>query len=575
MVAETQAVLQLSFFMVFALLGTVISIRLRQPYVVGLLIFGMLAGPNVLGLVSDKGMIQTFSGLGAILLLFAVGIEFSISRILKSGFRAAFITLFKMGLLFAFGYEIALYAGLDATAALFVGAMISITSTALLYKIVGQKGMGRNPVMPLLFSMLIVEDIAAVAALTFFSSLTSGTAAPTPGDKFISVFLSIGFLGAFYVLVRKPAARAILRLTQSFNTEVMIFVAFSLCLVMAMVAQFLGLSPAIGAFLAGSIIASLPNSRAIEKNIQPLLLTFASLFFLSLGMQISPAAVLQNIGLALVLVGAFVIGCFALVLWLLYSTGASSKNALFGASSMVVLGEFSLIIASTAPGATGPLLLAVGSFGVVASAIVSSFLLDRQEWLLSFGQSRMPSGVQAAADSFSNYFTGLVRDFSPNGGFWKISVICWECIRSKIGRIAAIALLVVASRVAVTFLWHAEPAQAASLRAVALFVGLVPIVYYIIGIIRDLHPVLDSLARTIARHKKNAKIENVILRDLATVAALLFLSVVLNEVVSYLQLPPPFDLADDAAFVLTLVFIWDVLRHAAELHRQRKLKHTA
>ena len=573
--SETQAVLQLSFFVVFALLGTVISIRLRQPYVVGLLVFGMLAGPHVLGLVSDEGMIRVFSELGAILLLFAVGIEFSISRIFRSGVRAVFITMFKMGVLFAFGYEIALYAGLDFVAALFVGAMISITSTALLYKIVGQKGMSKNPVMPLLFSMLIVEDLAAVAALTFFSSLTSGVASPTSEDKFLSVFLAIGFLGAFYVLVRKPAAKAILHLTQSFNTEVMIFVAFSLCLALAMVAQFLGLSPAIGAFLAGSIIASLPNSRAIEKNIKPLLLTFASLFFLSLGMQISPAAVLQNLGLALVLVSTFVLGCFCLVLWLLYSTGASSKNALFGASSMVVLGEFSLLIASVAPGATGQLLLAVGSFGVVASAIVSSFLLDRQEWLLSFGQRHMPSGVRLAAGHLSNYFTGLVRDFSPSGAFWKISTVCWECVRSKIGRIAAIAILVIAARIAITLFGLASGPSAVELRGAILLLGLLPIAYYLFGIFRDLHPVLDSLAHTLARHKKNAKVESIILRDLATVALLLFLSVVLNDVVTYLQLPSFFGFADDAAFVLALVFIWDILRHAAELRRQRNLRHAA
>ena len=301
MVAETQAVLQLSFFMVFALLGTVISMRLRQPYVVGLLIFGMLAGPNVLGLVSDKGLIQTFSEIGSILLLFAVGIEFSVSRILKSGFRAAFITLFKMGLLFAFGYEIGLHAGLGPTVSLFAGAMVSITSTAIMYKTVSQKGMARNSLMPLLFSMLIVEDVLAVAALTFFSALVLGPASPTSEDTFVSVFISLGLLGAFYVLARKPLAAALSRLTQSFNTEVTIFASFTLCLAMAMLAQLFGLSPAIGAFLAGSIVASVPHSRSIEKSIRPLLLMFASLFFLSLGMSIDPSAVAQNLPLALVL----------------------------------------------------------------------------------------------------------------------------------------------------------------------------------------------------------------------------------------------------------------------------------
>ena len=570
MAVPPAAILQFSFFVVFALLGTVLSMRLRQPYVAGLLVFGMLAGPNVLGLVSDRELISMCSELGSILLLFTVGIEFSVSRIFRSGFRAVFITLFKMGLLFAFGYEIGLHAGLGQTVSLFTGAMVSITSTAIMYKIVSQKGMARNALMPLLFSMLIVEDVVAVAALTFFSALALGPSLPVSENTFVSVFISLGFLGAFYVLARKPLAGALSRLTQPFNTEVTIFASFTLCLCLAMLAQFFGLSPAIGAFLAGSIVASVPHSRSIEKSIRPLLLMFASLFFLSLGMSIDPSAVVQNLPLALALVAAFMLVCFVSVVWLLYSTGASAKNSLFGASSMVVLGEFSLIIASTAPGADGQLLVAVGSFGVVASAVVSSLLLDRQQQLLELGQRFIPPGIKSSAASLSGYFSGLVRDFSPHGSFWNVSNVCWQCIRSKIGRIAAIALLVVACRFAIPFFGLAQGPPAAGLRGSILLLGLIPIGYYVFGILRDLRPVLDALSRTIVRHKKNARAESVILRDLAIVAALIFLSVAMDEVVSYLGLPSEFGLAGGASFLLALVFIWDVMRHAAEIHRQRR-----
>ena len=267
-VQDTSIVLEFAFFVVFALLGTVVSIRLRQPYVVGLLVFGALAGPNVLGLVSDSSLVSAFSELGAILLLFTIGIEFSVSRILRSGFRAVAITLAKMAVLFFFGYELAIHFNLDLTTSLFAGAMISITSTAILYKIVTQKGMAKNPALPLLFSMLIVEDIIAVALLTFFSSL--GGASATYEDKVYTVLISLGLLGAFYLFVRRHATAVLAAVAQSFSEEVMIFLAFSVCLVMSLAASFFGLSPAIGAFLAGSIISSLPNSRRIEKSIQPL-----------------------------------------------------------------------------------------------------------------------------------------------------------------------------------------------------------------------------------------------------------------------------------------------------------------
>ncbi|MEM2138444.1 MAG: cation:proton antiporter [Candidatus Anstonellaceae archaeon] len=567
MVQETSSVLQFSLIVLFALFGTVVSLKLRQPYVVGLLIFGMLAGPNLLGLVNDRGLISTFTELGAILLLFAVGIEFSVSRIIKSGVRAVFITVFKMSLLFIVGYEAALYFGLDLTSALFIGAMLSITSTALLFKIVAQKGMSKNPTMPLLFSMLIVEDVAAIAALTFFSSLVPSS--PTYEDKFYSVFISLGLLGAFYAVVRKPLANAILRLTSTLSEEVMIFVSFSVCLVLSMLASFFGLSPAIGAFLAGSIVSTLPNSRAIERQIKPLLLMFASLFFLSLGMQIDPATIIANLTFAASLTALFVIACFVSVSILLYATGSSPQNSIFGASAMVVMGEFSLLIASSASGPYAGLILAAGSFGVIATSIISSFLLDRQEALYRSSSGLLSPRVKSAGLSLAGYLSGLLRDFSPSGSFWRVSMVCWSCIKKKLGRMAAILLLLFISRFAISFAGFPQQ-EAAALRGAVLILGALPLIYYLLGVFQDVRPVLDSLSRTIARHKKGSSDESVILRDLAIALAFILGSIALPDFASFAQLPSIFGFADELFFLLCLIFIWDVLRHAGELHRKRK-----
>jgi len=558
--------MEFSFIILFALLGTVLSIRLRQPYVVGLLLFGMVAGPNVLGLVSDKVLISTFSELGAILLLFTVGIEFSVSRILKSGLRAIAITIFKMSALFIVGYETALAFGLDATASLYVGAMLSITSTTIMFKIVAEKGMAKNPTMPLLFSMLIVEDIVAVSALTFFSAL--GAESQSYSWKIYSVLIALGVLGAFYVFVRKHLSDALYRLTSDFNAEVQIFVSFSLCLVMSMFAGFFGLSPAIGAFLAGSIVSSLPNSRSIEKTIRPLLLMFAALFFLSLGMGINPSVVMDNLALSLSLAAIFALVCFTSVFMLLYNTGSSSKNALFGASSMVVIGEFSLLIASVAKGAYAPVLLAAGSFGVVATALLSSFLLGRQGQLFSMGQRSMPPGARNAAHKLSSYLTGLVRDFSPGGSFWKVSRVCWACVRTKMGQIAIIAIMVFASRFFVK-LAQLPDSTSVQLRAALAIAGVIPMLYLIYLIFRDLSPVLDALSRTIARNKRDAKAESAILRDLAVVLLLILVSLNVHPLVDSLQLPSVFKFADDLFFLFILGFGWDIVIQSGKLHKKR------
>jgi len=561
-------VLQFSFFIIFALLGTILSIKLRQPYVVGLLIFGMLAGPNMLGFVDDHELIMTFSELGAILLLFAVGIEFSVFRIIKSGFRAVLITLFKMGLLFFFGYEIALYFGFDLTVALFIGAMIAITSTAVLFKVVWGKGFGKHKTLPLLISMLIVEDLVAVGAITFFSSL-EGTA--EYGDKFQSILISLGLIGAFYMLVRKPVADAIYKLTSTLNQEITIFVSFSLCLIMSMITALFGLSPVIGAFLAGSIVSSLPNSRSIERTIKPLLLMFAAFFFLSLGMRVDPSAVLANLPLSLTLVAAFLLVCFFSVLILLYLTGSAGKNAVFGASSMVVLGEFSLIIASIYVGEYSSLLIAVGSFGVVATAIVSSLLLGRQESLYEFGQKKVPARLKVAANSLSLYLTGIVRDFSQSGSFWKVSISCCRNIRPKIGRIAIIAIILVVLRILAGSIGLSAELEA-QLKASTLVLGLLLIAYFAIEIFIGIRPVIDKLSSSIARHKRNASSKSIILRDLAIAALFILMSEIVPETVSYFRLPFPFGLLDEVLFLVALIFLWDIIRHAFKLQRKRRVR---
>ena len=546
-------------------MGIVLAARLKVPYVVGLLVFGMLAGPHMLALVKDGQLISTFSELGAILLLFTVGIEFSISRMLRSGFRAILVTLFKMSILFFFGYETALYFGMDLTTAMYAGAMVAITSTAIMYKIAGEKGTTKDPLMPLLFSMLIVEDLVAVAALTFFSSLDA-SGAPTQENKVFSIFISLAMLGIFYLFARRHASGAIARLTSEFSEEALIFVAFTLCLVMSFAADFFGLSPTIGAFLAGSIIATLPNARTIQRTIHPLLLTFAAFFFLALGMQIDPAAVWDHLDFAVALAAVFIIVCFASEYLLLYATGTRSRGALFGAASMVVLGEFSLIIATVAKGESAHILLSVGSFGVVATALASSFLLDRRERLVEIGRNAMPPWAIATGRAFAAYFSSLVKDFSPNGHFWRVSTVCWECLAKKLIVVVVLLLAMWIAR----FAFSAAGISSAGVRGAILVLGGIPVLYYLALILRDIKPVLDALSHAIARHKKSAKDESIILRDLGFAALFLLLAMLMPEVHAFFQLPAFFSLGDEILFLVAFAFIWDLAQHAHRLVGSRR-----
>jgi hypothetical protein len=236
---------------------------------------------------------------------------------------------------------------------------------------------------------------------------------------------------------------------------------------------------------------------------------------------------------------------------------------------MVVLGEFSLIIASTATGDMKVTLLSIGSFGVVATAIFSSFLLDRQLDLERLARSSLPARTIATMRAFARYFSGIVKDFSPNGLFWRVSQVCWRCIARKLAAIVIILVCMLLARAAVGLAGFTQGSTAASLRGAIAILGGMLIAYYLVLILRDLRPVLDALAHAIARHKKNAKDESIILRNIAIATAFILLALVLPEIGASLQLPALFTLADEFAFLLAFAFIWDVVLHASEIRKRR------
>jgi hypothetical protein len=209
--------------------------------------------------------------------------------------------------------------------------------------------------------------------------------------------------------------------------------------------------------------------------------------------------------------------------------------------------------------------MSVGSFGVVATAIVSSFLLDRQSRLEGIGRSRMPPGAAAAARGFAGYLSGLILDFSPNGGFWRVAKVCWRCVVEKLAAVAVILIAMWAARFAASLFGFSTPV----VRTAILALGSLPLIYYAILMLRDLKPVLDALSHTIARHRRNAKDESIILRDLAIAAFFLLLALLLPEIEAYLMVPSIFLWMDEAAVAVAFLFLWDLANHSHRIRKER------
>lgn len=335
----------LLFILLFSILGGVLATRFKQPSVIGVLLAGALVGPHALDLVNDTEITHLAIEVGAILLLFVVGIEFSVKKLINLGIKPVLVAVVKLGLMFLLGYHAALLFRLDLLTALFLGVIVSITSTVVFLKILEQKGLSGRPEVALLVAVLIIEDIFGVFALTLFSALSTDVALE-PLQMIARLLTAFGLLFIVYLVLLR-VAKPIMRWFSKYSTEDVIpFIAIGLCAGMSYFAYRMDLSAAIGAFLAGNIVSSLDNKDVFEKAVHPFILAFTSLFFFAIGtiVDIPGLAAVWWLVLAFFLVNT--VGKFIVVgLSSFLLTKTDGKGAVFSGLAMLSLGEFSLLIA--------------------------------------------------------------------------------------------------------------------------------------------------------------------------------------------------------------------------------------
>lgn len=360
---------QLGLIFLFAIIGGVLAVRFKQPSVIGLLIVGALVGPNAFALITDTEMVDIVIEVGAVLLLFTVGIEFNIQKLFDLGAKALFVGIAKIGFVFFAAYQAALFLGMDSITALYIGVIFSITSTVIVIKILEQKGFANRAELPLLIAVLIIEDIFAVFALTFFSSLS--TAQVNTVQLVLSLLFSLGLLLGVYFILRRIIKPFMEWLIKHSAEDTIIFTSLGLCVGMSYLAYLIHLSPSVGAFLAGSIVASLPNAKIFDHAIHPFILTFTSLFFLSVGTLINFQTLQHYWYFVLIFLLINILVKYGSIGLTTYLTGFSGEQAVFSGIAMLSVGEFSLLIAKEAS-VTG---IALDLVSITAAIIVLSTLI--------------------------------------------------------------------------------------------------------------------------------------------------------------------------------------------------------
>jgi monovalent cation:H+ antiporter-2, CPA2 family len=337
----------LAVVMLVAGVVMVIFRRLRQPVVLGYILAGVIIGPHTppYAFIHDKATIDTLSELGVILLMFSLGLEFSLRKLTTVGAPALLAAVLEILLLFWVGYEIGRFFDWGTMDSIFLGAMLSMSSTTVIIKVLGEMGQMKEKFAQLVFGILIIEDILGIAMIALLSGI-----AMTGSLSLGAVGLTLGKLGVFLAVTLVAGLLLVPRLISYVarfkSNEMLVITVLGLCFGVSLLAVKLEYSVALGAFIIGAVIAETREIHRIEALIEPIRDMFSAVFFVAIGLLIEPKMLLEYWQPILLITLAVVLGKIVTCSTGAFLGGNDPRTSLKVGMSLAQIGEFSFIIAS-------------------------------------------------------------------------------------------------------------------------------------------------------------------------------------------------------------------------------------
>jgi len=333
--------------MIVAGLVTIIFHRFKQPVVLGYIIAGVIIGPHTppFPLIHDEQTINTLAELGVILLMFSLGLEFNLRKLKQVGMPAFIAAFLEILLMVWLGYEIGRLFCWSTMDSIFLGAILSISSTTIIIKALGELGKTKERFAQLIFGVLIIEDILGIAMIALLSGI-----AMTGGLSVGEVGMTLGKLGLFLVVVLVAGLIAVPRLigyvARFKSNEMLLVTVLGLCFGVSLLAIKLGYSVALGAFIIGALIAEAREIHCIEQLIEPVRDMFSAVFFVAIGLLIEPRMLSAHWLPILVITVAVVLGKVFSCAFGAFVGGNDTRTSLRVGMGLAQIGEFSFIIAS-------------------------------------------------------------------------------------------------------------------------------------------------------------------------------------------------------------------------------------
>lgn len=378
----------LGLILMTAGIAVLIFRKLKQPLVLGYLIAGFLAGNHFdfFPSVKDIKSVEVWAEIGIIFLLFSLGLEFSFKKLMKVGGTASITAGIQIISMCLIGYSVGQWMGWPTMDSIFLGVILSISSTTIILKSFDELGVKTQKFAGIVIGSLIVQDIIAILMMVLLSTIAvsnqfSGSALLMSVLKLV-FFLVLWFLGGIFIIP------TLLKKTKHLLTdEMLLIISLALCLMMVILAANAGFSPALGAFIMGSIIAETTQAEHIEHLVKPVKDLFGAVFFVSVGMLINPEALYEHAIPVVILSVATIFGQSISSTFGAILSGQPLKDSIRTGMSLSQIGEFSFIIATLGVTlkATNsflyPIVVAVSAVTVFTTPFMIKYSLPFSEYL--------------------------------------------------------------------------------------------------------------------------------------------------------------------------------------------------
>jgi monovalent cation:H+ antiporter-2, CPA2 family len=408
--------INLALVLSVAALTSLVFQRLHLPVVFGYLVAGMIVGPNIpVPLVANVQMVRTLAELGVILLMFSIGLEFSFKRLLQVGGAAGIAAITETSVMMGLGYLAGQLLGFTTIESVFLAAIVAISSTTIIVKAFAEQGV-RGRVADIVLGILIFEDLIAILLVAILTAVGQGEGLgprQVVATTLRLVLFLAGLLGVGLLIVPR-LIRAAVRIERA---ETILVASMGVCFAASLLALSLGYSVALGAFIAGALVAESGQEKAVEHLVTPVRDLFVAIFFVAVGMLLDPMVIVEYWWIILVLVAIVIVGKVVAVSSGVFLTGEGLRPAVQAGMSLAQIGEFSFIIASVGL-ATDSIREFLYPIAVAVSAVTTlttPALIKSARRVAAEVDAKLPGPLQTFAALYGSWLEGLRAAPRPRG----------------------------------------------------------------------------------------------------------------------------------------------------------------